>query len=106
MIFNFKAFSLPIQLFDEICQLLHDDLCQGYMPISFAMSIKSRVLLVEKQVAIAILRLANRMTMFTISKLFGYGKSTMIKVIKKFIFSLNKQADNLIQWPIDLTSLH
>eukprot|EP01018_Ginkgo_biloba_P017335 Gb_23339 [translate_table: standard] len=69
------------------------------------MSIKSRVLLVEKQVAIAILILATRMTMLTISELFGCGKTTVIKVIKKFVFS-KKRADNLIQWPTDLNSLH
>eukprot|EP01018_Ginkgo_biloba_P005223 Gb_27975 [translate_table: standard] len=69
------------------------------------MSIKSRVLSVEKQVAIAFLKLAARMTMLTITELFGYGKST-VKVVKKIVFSLKKQANNLIQWPTDLTSLH
>eukprot|EP01018_Ginkgo_biloba_P014305 Gb_06898 [translate_table: standard] len=101
-----SIFRLPIQLFDEICQLLQDDLSQGQIPILFAMSIKSRVLSVEKQVAIAILRLATGMTMLTISELFGCGKSTMIKVVKKFILSLKKQVGNLIQWPTDLNSLH
>eukprot|EP01018_Ginkgo_biloba_P035422 Gb_05676 [translate_table: standard] len=70
------------------------------------MSIKRKVLSVEKQVAIAILRLATRMTMLTISELFGCGKSTVIKVVKKFVLSLNKQAGNLIQWPTNLNSLH
>eukprot|EP01018_Ginkgo_biloba_P041125 Gb_15856 [translate_table: standard] len=70
------------------------------------MSIKSRVLSIEKQVAIAILILAIGMTMLTISELFGCGKSTVIKVVKKFVFSLKKQASNLIQWPTSLTSLH
>eukprot|EP01018_Ginkgo_biloba_P013985 Gb_31798 [translate_table: standard] len=68
------------------------------------MSIKSRVL-VEKQVAIVILRLANGMTMLTISELFHCGKST-IKVVKKIVFSLTKQVGNLIQWLTNLTSLH
>eukprot|EP01018_Ginkgo_biloba_P027055 Gb_13002 [translate_table: standard] len=70
------------------------------------MSIKSRVLLVEKQVVIAILRLATGMTMLTISELFGCGKSIVIKVVKKIVLSLKKRADNLIQWPTDLNSLH
>eukprot|EP01018_Ginkgo_biloba_P040496 Gb_15801 [translate_table: standard] len=70
------------------------------------MSIKSRVLSVEKQVAIAILRLASGMTMITISDLFGCGKSTMIKVVKKFVFSLKKRTGNLILWATDLASLH
>eukprot|EP01018_Ginkgo_biloba_P036428 Gb_18442 [translate_table: standard] len=70
------------------------------------MSIKSRVLLVEKQVAIAILRLATGMTMLTISELFGYGKSTVIKMVKKIVLSLKKRAGNLIQWATDLNSLH
>eukprot|EP01018_Ginkgo_biloba_P032004 Gb_41474 [translate_table: standard] len=101
-----SIFQLPIQLFDEICQLLQDDLSQGQMPISFAMSIKSKVLSAEKQVAIAILRLATGMTMLTISELFGCGKSTVIKVVKKCVLSLKKRAGNLIQWPTDLNSLH
>eukprot|EP01018_Ginkgo_biloba_P027172 Gb_15375 [translate_table: standard] len=100
-----SIFLLLIQLFDEICHLLQDDLSQGQIPISFAMSIKSRVLSVEKQVAIAILRLATGMTMLTIS-LFGCGKSTVIKVVKKFVVSLKKRAGKLIQWLTDLNSLH
>eukprot|EP01018_Ginkgo_biloba_P019194 Gb_33510 [translate_table: standard] len=100
-----SIFQLPIQLFNEISHLLQDDLSQGQIPISFA-SIKRRMLSVEKQVAIAILRLASGIAMLTITKLFGCGKSTMIKVVKKFIFSLKKQASNLIQWPTDFTSLH
>eukprot|EP01018_Ginkgo_biloba_P007935 Gb_41447 [translate_table: standard] len=63
------------------------------------MSIRSRVLSVEKQVFIAILRLATGMTMLTISELFGCGKSTMIKVVKKIVLSLKKS------WQFD-TSLH
>eukprot|EP01018_Ginkgo_biloba_P002824 Gb_25687 [translate_table: standard] len=68
------------------------------------MSINSRVLSVEKQVAIAILRLATRMTMLTISELFGCGKSTVIKVVKKIVLSLKKRWQ--FDWPTDLNSLH
>eukprot|EP01018_Ginkgo_biloba_P040499 Gb_15802 [translate_table: standard] len=67
------------------------------------MFIKSRVLSVEKQVAIAIL-LSSGITILVISDLFGCGKSTVIKVVKK-LYSLLKNG-NLIQWPTDLTSLH
>eukprot|EP01018_Ginkgo_biloba_P016431 Gb_28057 [translate_table: standard] len=70
------------------------------------MSITNRVWSVEKQVVITILRLAYGMAMLIISELFGWGKSIMIKVVKKFVFSLKKCTNNLIQWPIDLTSLH
>ncbi|XP_057819015.1 protein ALP1-like [Cryptomeria japonica] len=98
-------FSLPIQLFDELCHLLYDDLCQGPIPISFAMSIKNRVLSVEKQVAMAILRLSSGMTMLTVSELFDCGKSTVVKVVKKFIFSMQKRASKYIQWPTDAASL-
>eukprot|EP01018_Ginkgo_biloba_P021563 Gb_26925 [translate_table: standard] len=101
---RFKIFRLPIQLFDEICHLLQDDLSQGKIPISFAMSIKSGVLSVEKQVDMAILRLATGMTMPTISELFSCGKSTVIKVVKKFVLSLKKLAFD--KWPSDLNSLH
>eukprot|EP01018_Ginkgo_biloba_P031772 Gb_40842 [translate_table: standard] len=98
-------FSLPIQLFDELCHLLYDDLCQGPIPISFAMSIKNRVLSVEKQVAMAILRLSSGMTMLTVSELFDCGKSTVVKVVKKFIFSMQKRASKFIQWPTDSIQL-
>eukprot|EP01018_Ginkgo_biloba_P031683 Gb_23661 [translate_table: standard] len=66
------------------------------------MSIKR---VVEKQVAIAILRLASGMTMLAISELLHCGKSTMLKVVKKFVFSKNG-AIYFIQWPTHLTSLH
>eukprot|EP01018_Ginkgo_biloba_P018549 Gb_27284 [translate_table: standard] len=70
------------------------------------MSIKGKVLSVEKQVAISILRLATGMKMLTISEFFGYRKSTMIKVVKKFVLSLKKCVFNLIQWPTNLNSFH
>eukprot|EP01018_Ginkgo_biloba_P006683 Gb_18204 [translate_table: standard] len=66
----------------------------------------SRELSVEKQVTIAILRLATGMTMLTISELFGCGKSTVIKMVKKIVFSLKKRVGNSIQWIANLTSLH
>eukprot|EP01018_Ginkgo_biloba_P010996 Gb_14676 [translate_table: standard] len=85
---------------------MHNDLSQRQIPISFAMSIRSKVLSIEKQVVIAILRLTIRMTMLTISEFFSCGKSTVIKVVKKIVLSLKKCNDNLIQWPTDLNSLH
>jgi len=57
--------DLPIELFDGLFHILYDDLCQGAISISFTMSIKDNMLLVEKQVAIPILHLSSGMTMLT-----------------------------------------
>eukprot|EP01018_Ginkgo_biloba_P021597 Gb_09563 [translate_table: standard] len=93
-----SIFRLPHALFQSLCELLHEDLSQGHIPYSLATSIKSRVLPVEKQVAIAVLQLSSSMTMININELFGCGKSTVVRTIRKFI-------DVLMLWPTDSIAL-
>eukprot|EP01018_Ginkgo_biloba_P025023 Gb_02428 [translate_table: standard] len=99
-----SIFRLPHALFQSLCELIHEDLSQGHIPYSLAISIKSRVLPVEKQVAIAILRLSSGMSMINISE-FGCGKSTVVRTIRKFIHAMQIRCSNVVQWPTDSIAL-
>eukprot|EP01018_Ginkgo_biloba_P019888 Gb_33698 [translate_table: standard] len=94
-----SIFRLPHALFQSLCELLHEDLSQVHIPYSLATSIKSR-LPVEKQVAIAVLQLSSGMIMI-INELFSYGKSTMVRAIRKFIHAMQIRYSNVVQWPTD-----
>ncbi|KAH9293253.1 hypothetical protein KI387_041543 [Taxus chinensis] len=94
-----NIFRLPYELFESLCESLHEDLSQGDIPFSFVTSIKSRVFPVEKQVAIAVLRLSSGMTMINISELFGCGKSTIVRTVNKFINAMQHRFHRNIQWP-------
>eukprot|EP01018_Ginkgo_biloba_P040998 Gb_05152 [translate_table: standard] len=100
-----SIFKLPHALFQSPCELLYEDLSQGHIPYSLATSIKSRVLPVEKQVAITILRLSSGMSMINMSELFGCGKSTVVRTIRKFIHAMQIRCSNVVQWPIDSIAL-
>eukprot|EP01018_Ginkgo_biloba_P025751 Gb_06145 [translate_table: standard] len=100
-----SIFRLPHALFQSLCELLHEDLSQGHIPYSLATSIKSRVLPVEKQVAIAVLRLSSGMSMINISELFGCGKLTVVRNIRKLIHTMQIRCSNVVQWPTDSIAL-
>eukprot|EP01018_Ginkgo_biloba_P019334 Gb_33835 [translate_table: standard] len=99
-----SIFKLPHALF-VLCELLHEDLSQGHIPYSLATSIKSRVLPVEKQVVIAVLRLSSGMLMININELFGCGKSIVVRTIRKFIHAMQIRCSNVVQWPTDSIAL-
>ncbi|KAH9320546.1 hypothetical protein KI387_015185 [Taxus chinensis] len=96
-----NIFRLPYALFESLCDSLREDLSQGDIPFSLANSIKGRVFPVEKQVAIAVLRLASGMAMINISELFGCGKSTVVRVVNKFINAMHIRFRSHVQWPKD-----
>lgn len=96
-----SIFRLPYVLFQFLCESLYEDLKQGDIPLSLSTSIKSRVILVEKQVVIAILWLSSCMAMINISELFRCGKSKIARVVIKFINAMHANFRNYIQWPSD-----
>eukprot|EP01018_Ginkgo_biloba_P028564 Gb_41123 [translate_table: standard] len=100
-----SIFRLLHALFQSLCELLHEDLSQGHIPSSLTTFIKSRVLPVEKKVAIAVLRLSFGMSMINISELFGCGKSTVVRTIRKFIHAMQIRCFNVVQWPTDSIAL-
>eukprot|EP01018_Ginkgo_biloba_P029741 Gb_40579 [translate_table: standard] len=45
------------------------------------------------------------MIMINISELFGCGKSTMVRTIRKFIHAMQIQCSNVVLWPTDSIAL-
>ncbi|MCO5595200.1 hypothetical protein L7F22_049239 [Adiantum nelumboides] len=89
---------LPLSFFHNIVELLRNQLQQGNIPISLA-SIKGRVLSVEKQVAMALFRLATGASMTAISELFGVGKSTIVESFHRFVKAMLGHRRQHISWP-------
>ncbi|OAE29617.1 hypothetical protein AXG93_4003s1400 [Marchantia polymorpha subsp. ruderalis] len=92
-----KLFRVSKPTFDYICQLVKPDV-ESETPASFQ-GIEGRVITVEKQVAIALRRLASGDSLTTLGELFGVGESTVSKVIWKFVNSMEKRARHHMKWP-------
>eukprot|EP01018_Ginkgo_biloba_P030383 Gb_03722 [translate_table: standard] len=45
------------------------------------------------------------MSMINISELFGCGKSTVVRTIRKFIYAMQIRCSNVLQWPTDSIAL-
>eukprot|EP01018_Ginkgo_biloba_P016929 Gb_05153 [translate_table: standard] len=45
------------------------------------------------------------MSMINISELFGCGKSTVVRTIRKFIHAMQIRCSNVVKWPIDSIAL-
>lgn len=54
---------------------------------------------VERQVAIAVMRLTTGNTFKTVSELLGCGRSTVVKIVNKFVNSVREKAGCFLQWP-------
>ncbi|KAL3680857.1 hypothetical protein R1sor_023813 [Riccia sorocarpa] len=92
-----RLFRVSKPTFDYICQLVKPDV-ESETPASFQ-GIEGRVITVEKQVAIALRRLASGDSLTTLGELFGVGESTVSKVIWKFVNSMEKRARHHMNWP-------
>lgn len=90
-------FRVSKSTFDYICNLVKPDL-ESATPANF-MNIEGRFISVEKQVAIALRRLASGYAHNTIGELFGVGTSTVCKTTWKFIKSMQRRAMHHMQWP-------
>ncbi|MCO5577680.1 hypothetical protein L7F22_031512 [Adiantum nelumboides] len=98
------VFRLPVGFLTTICGLCKDDMQQGEIPVSLR-CVEGRIFSVERQVAIAVMRLATGSTLKFISQLLGCGLSTVVKVVHKFITSVRQHASSFLQWPMTAESL-
>ncbi|KNA24042.1 hypothetical protein SOVF_019390 [Spinacia oleracea] len=90
-------FRVSKTTFEYICSLVRDDLISR--PPSGLINIEGRLLSVEKQVAIAMRRLASGDSQVSVGASFGVGQSTVSQVTWRFIESLEVRAKHHIKWP-------
>lgn len=90
-------FRVSRKTFDYICSLVREDLVSR--PPSGLINIEGRLLSVEKQVAIALRRLASGESQVSVGAAFGVGQSTVSQVTWRFIESLEGRAKHHLRWP-------
>ncbi|PKI57213.1 protein ANTAGONIST OF LIKE HETEROCHROMATIN PROTEIN 1 isoform X2 [Punica granatum] len=90
-------FRLSKQTFAYICSLVREDLIS--CPPSGLINIEGRLLSVEKQVAIALRRLASGESQVSVGAAFGVGQSTVSQVTWRFIEALEDRARHHLKWP-------
>lgn len=90
-------FRVSKKTFEYICSLVREDLISR--PPSGLINIEGRLLSVEKQVAIAMRRLASGDSQVSVGASFGVGQSTVSQVTWRFIESLEDRAKHHIKWP-------
>ncbi|KAL9227530.1 hypothetical protein vseg_003210 [Gypsophila vaccaria] len=90
-------FRVSKKTFEYICSIVRDDLISR--PPSGLINIEGRLLTVEKQVAIAMRRLASGDPQISVGASFGVGQSTVSQVTWRFIESLEERARHHIKWP-------
>ncbi|MCO5574049.1 hypothetical protein L7F22_027827 [Adiantum nelumboides] len=103
---RFKSiFKLPLSLFENLFELLRQQLQQGKIPESFV-SIQGRVLSVEKQVAIGIFCLAAGTSTMAISELFGARELIVVETINQFVHAFLVHQCKFIAWPRILSQIN
>ncbi|KAJ0052228.1 hypothetical protein Pint_03265 [Pistacia integerrima] len=90
-------FRVSKKTFDYICSLVREDLVSR--PPSGLINIEGRLLSVEKQVAIALRRLASGESQVSVGASFGVGQSTVSQVTWRFIEALEERAKHHLKWP-------
>ncbi|GMH02397.1 hypothetical protein Nepgr_004236 [Nepenthes gracilis] len=90
-------FRMSKKTFEYICSLVRQDLISR--PPSGLINIEGRLLSVEKQVAIALRRLASGESQVLVGSSFGVGQSTVSQITWRFIESLEEHAKHHIKWP-------
>ncbi|KAM0951876.1 putative harbinger transposase-derived nuclease domain-containing protein [Dioscorea sansibarensis] len=90
-------FRVSKKTFDYICSLVREDLVSR--PPSGLINIEGRLLSVEKQVAIAMRRLASGESQVSVGAAFGVGQSTVSQVTWRFIESMEERARHHLNWP-------
>ena len=90
-------FRASKKTFDYVCSLVREDLVSR--PPSGLINIEGRLLSVEKQVAIALRRLASGESQVSVGAAFGVGQSTVSQVTWRFIESLEHRARHHLRWP-------
>ncbi|XP_011621665.1 protein ANTAGONIST OF LIKE HETEROCHROMATIN PROTEIN 1 isoform X2 [Amborella trichopoda] len=90
-------FRVSKKTFDYICSLVREDLVSR--PPLGLINIEGRLLTVEKQVAIAMRRLASGESQVSVGEAFGVGQSTVSQVTWRFIESMEVRACHHLSWP-------
>ncbi|KAG0497219.1 hypothetical protein HPP92_001667 [Vanilla planifolia] len=90
-------FRVSKKTFEYICNLVREDLISR--PPSGLINIEGRLLSVEKQVAIALRRLASGEAQVSVGGAFGVGQSTVSQVTWRFIESMEERARHHLRWP-------
>lgn len=90
-------FRMSKTTFEYICSLVREDLISR--PPSGLINIEGRLLSVEKQVAIALRRLASGESQVSVGAAFGVGQSTVSQVTWRFIEALEERARHHLNWP-------
>ncbi|XP_021612739.1 protein ANTAGONIST OF LIKE HETEROCHROMATIN PROTEIN 1 [Manihot esculenta] len=90
-------FRVSKKTFEYICSLVREDLISR--PPSGLINIEGRLLSVEKQVAIALRRLASGESQVSVGAAFGVGQSTVSQVTWRFIEALEERAKHHLKWP-------
>nr|CAB3455806.1 unnamed protein product [Digitaria exilis] len=90
-------FRTSRKTFDYICSIVREDLISR--PPSGLINIEGRLLSVEKQVAIAMRRLASGDSQVSVGAAFGVGQSTVSQVTWRFIESMEERARYHMAWP-------
>lgn len=91
-------FRTSRRTFDYICSIVREDLISR--PPSGLINIEGRLLSVEKQVAIAMRRLASGDSQVSVGAAFGVGQSTVSQVTWRFIESMEERARHHLVWQI------
>ncbi|XP_042006945.1 protein ANTAGONIST OF LIKE HETEROCHROMATIN PROTEIN 1-like isoform X1 [Salvia splendens] len=90
-------FRVSKRTFEYICSLVREDLISR--PPSGLINIEGRLLSVEKQVAIALRRLASGESQVSVGASFGVGQSTVSQVTWRFIEATEERARHHLKWP-------
>ncbi|XP_042430641.1 protein ANTAGONIST OF LIKE HETEROCHROMATIN PROTEIN 1-like [Zingiber officinale] len=90
-------FRVSKKTFEYICSIVREDLVSR--PPSGLINIEGRLLSVEKQVAIAMRRLASGESQVSVGAAFGVGQSTVSQVTWRFIESMEERARHHLRWP-------
>ncbi|KAK6141361.1 hypothetical protein DH2020_024911 [Rehmannia glutinosa] len=90
-------FRISKRTFEYICSLVREDLISR--PPSGLINIEGRLLSVEKQVAIALRRLASGESQVSVGASFGVGQSTVSQVTWRFIEAMEERARRHLKWP-------
>ncbi|RZC48910.1 hypothetical protein C5167_017334 [Papaver somniferum] len=90
-------FRVTRNTYDYICSLVREDLVSR--PPSGLINIEGRLLSVEKQVAIALRRLASGESQVSVGRSFGVGQSTVSQVTWRFIEAIEERARHHLRWP-------
>ncbi|XP_068635611.1 protein ANTAGONIST OF LIKE HETEROCHROMATIN PROTEIN 1 isoform X1 [Aristolochia californica] len=90
-------FRISKKTFEYICSLVRQDLISR--PPSGLINIEGRLLSVEKQVAIALRRLASGESQVSVGWAFGVGQSTVSQMTWRFIESMEERAKHHLKWP-------